>query len=45
MFPIPPGAQVVDLGDATILPRFIDAHTHVTDEGSDGQYESDRACA
>ena len=33
--PIPAGAQVVDLGDATILPGFIDAHTHVTDESSD----------
>jgi imidazolonepropionase-like amidohydrolase len=32
---IPAGAQVVDLGDATILPGFIDAHTHVTDESSD----------
>ena len=29
-----PPAQVVDLGDATILPGFIDAHTHVTDESS-----------
>ena len=33
--PIPAGAQVVDLGDVTILPGFIDAHTHVTDESSD----------
>jgi len=33
--PVPAGAQVVDLGDATILPGFIDAHTHVTDESSD----------
>jgi imidazolonepropionase-like amidohydrolase len=35
---IPAGAQVVDLGDATILPGFIDAHTHVTDESSDDYY-------
>jgi hypothetical protein len=32
---IPAGAQVVDLGDATHPPGFIDAHTHVTDESSD----------
>ena len=31
----PPGARVVDLGDATLLPGFIDAHTHLSDEGSD----------
>jgi imidazolonepropionase-like amidohydrolase len=33
--PVPAGARIVDLGDATILPGFIDAHTHVTDESSD----------
>jgi imidazolonepropionase-like amidohydrolase len=33
--PVPAGAQVVDLGDATLLPGFIDAHTHLTDESSD----------
>ena len=33
--PVPPGATVVDLGDATLLPGFIDAHTHLTGESSD----------
>ena len=32
---VPPGAKVIDLGDATLLPGFIDAHTHLSDEGSD----------
>jgi imidazolonepropionase-like amidohydrolase len=32
---IPTGAETIDLGDATLLPGFIDAHTHLTMEYSD----------
>src|SRR2546427_1579302 len=28
--PIPSGAQVIDLGDATLSPGFMDGHTHLT---------------
>lgn len=37
---IPAGAEVIELGDATLLPGFIDAHTHLT-----GMYSEDYARA
>lgn len=35
---VPAGARVIDLGDATLLPGFIDAHVHMSDESSDNWY-------
>ena len=36
---IPPEAQVIDLGDSTLLPAFIDAHTHLSGESGDNWYQ------
>jgi imidazolonepropionase-like amidohydrolase len=38
---IPQGAQVIDLGDATLSPGFMDAHTHLTLDFS-GSYNERR---
>ena len=35
---VPAGAQVIDLGDSTLLPGFIDAHVHMAMESSDDWY-------
>src|SRR6516164_10208100 len=38
---VPDGARVVDLGDATLCPGFMDAHTHLTEDFS-GNYNERR---
>ena len=39
--PVPAGAEVIDLGDATLSPGFMDAHTHLTLDYS-GNYNQRR---
>src|SRR5690242_9480727 len=38
---VPAGAEVIDLGDSTLLPGFMDAHTHLSQEASD-DWKQDR---
>ena len=35
---IPAEAQIIDLGNATLLPGFIDAHVHLSDESGPNWY-------
>src|SRR6266403_3069205 len=39
--PVPEGAKVIDLGDVTLSPGFMDAHTHLTPDFS-GNYTKTR---
>jgi len=36
----PAGAEIIDLGEATLLPGFMDAHTHMTGEAT-GDWKKD----
>lgn len=36
---VPEDAEIIDLGDSTLLPGFMDAHTHITQDHITGDYD------
>jgi imidazolonepropionase-like amidohydrolase len=38
--PVPAGAEVIDLGDRTLMPGLIDAHTHIMLHGGDADAQT-----
>ncbi|NGO73604.1 amidohydrolase family protein, partial [Streptomyces boncukensis] len=46
--PVPPGAELVDVGDDALLPGLVDTHVHVNDPGRtewEGFWTATRAAA